>query len=243
MNEVIHLLENHRSIRKFLDQPVEDAVVEKIISCGQHAATSSFLQAYSVIRVRDAEKREQLATWCGDQMHVKEAPLFLIFCADLHRWQMACEVQGVKMVPGMTEQFIIASVDAGIFGQNVLVAAESLGLGGVYVGGIRNHPREVSDLLQLPKQVYPVFGMSLGYPAQDPQVKPRLPLPLVLMEETYHEDGELLKEYDHTFQAYLNSRGSNQRNQTWTQTVAEKVTREMRPHMRRYLTDQGFELK
>ncbi|MEN1761251.1 oxygen-insensitive NADPH nitroreductase [Anoxynatronum sibiricum] len=243
MNEVIHLLEKHRSIRRFLDQPVEDAVVESIIRCGQHAATSSFLQAYSVIRVRDTEKREQLATWCGDQQHVKEAPLFLIFCADLHRWQMACEVQGVTMVPGMTEQFIIASVDAGIFGQNVLVAAESLGLGGVYVGGIRNHPREVSDLLQLPKQVYPVFGMSLGYPAQDPQVKPRLPLNLVLMEETYHEDRELLKDYDHTFQAYLNSRGSNQRNQTWTQTVAEKVTREMRPHMRRYLIDQGFEMK
>lgn len=88
MNEVIHLLENHRSIRKYLNQPVEDAVVERIIRCGQHASTSSFLQAYSVIRVRDSQKREQLAVWCGEQRHVKEAPVFLVFCADLHRWQM-----------------------------------------------------------------------------------------------------------------------------------------------------------
>ena len=157
--------------------------------------------------------------------------------------QMACQMQGVEMIAGMTEQLIIASVDAGILAQNVMVAAESLGLGGVYVGGIRNHPRQVSDLLGIPKQVYPIFGMSLGYPAQEPQVKPRLPLPLVLMEETYQENTALLEGYDQAFQEYLNSRGSNQRNETWTQTVAQKVTREMRPHMRRYLLEQGFELK
>lgn len=243
MNEVIGLLERHRSIRKFNDQPVEESVVRRLIKSGQHAATSSFLQAYSVIRVSDPEKRKRLADWCGDQRHVEKAPLFFVFCGDMHRLDLACERQGVNMKQGMTEQLLIASVDAAIFGQTILIAAESLGLGGVYVGAIRNHPRQVSDLLQLPKHVFPVFGMSLGYPAHDPQVKPRLPLPLVLMEETYKIDPDHLTDYDRIFEEYLKNRDSNTREESWTKTVSLKLDKELRPHMRQFLKEQGFDLK
>jgi nitroreductase len=243
VNEVIGLLERHRSIRKFNDQPVEESVVERLIKSGQHGASSSFFQAYSVIRVSDPEKRKQLASWCGDQQHIVEAPLFFVFCGDMHRLQLACDMQGVKMKQGMTEQLIIASVDTAILGQNVLIAAESLGLGGVYVGAIRNRPREVSDLLKLPSHVFPVFGMSLGYPAHDPQLKPRLPLPLVLMEETYQQNTELLKDYDAEFEDYIKNRFTNRRNETWTKTVSRKLGNELRPHMRKFLREQGYELK
>jgi nitroreductase len=243
MNEVFALLERHRSIRKFQDQPVEESVIARLIETGQHAATSSFLQAYSVIRVKDPEKRRQLSVWCGGQQHVQHAPLFFVFCGDLNRLKLACELQGVTMKQGWTELFITATVDTAILGQSVLIAAESLGLGGVYVGAIRNHPREVSDLLELPDQVYPIFGMSLGYPDQDPRMKPRLPLSLVLMEDTYHQDISKLKEYDETIRSYLLNRSHNPRDESWSFGISEKLKKESRPHMRAFLTQQGFEMK
>ncbi len=245
MNEVISLMKKHRSIRKFREQEVEEQILEEIIHAGRHSATSSFLQTYSVIRVKDPLKREKLSMYCGDQEHVKQAPVFLVFCADLHKLAVACDMQNANMKSGYVEQLIIASVDTAIWGQSVLLAAESMGLGGVYVGGIRNHPQEVSEMLQLPEQVFPVFGMSLGYPDQDPQVKPRMPLPLVYKEEFYDTKGEkeLLENYDQTILDYLRNRKGNPREETWSEAVATKVSKESRPHMKSYLEQQGFNFK
>lgn len=243
MNEVIGLLETHRSIRKFSEQPIEDRLLNELITCGQHAPTSSFLQAYSVIHIRDPRKREQLAAWCGDQEHIMQAAVFLVFCGDMYRLQQACEKNNVTMVQGMTEQVVIASVDTAIMAQNVLTAAESMGIGGVYVGAIRNNPREVSRMLNLPEHVFPIFGMSLGYAAEDPQVKPRLPLSMVLMEEEYAYDDQLMEEYDQQFSEYVKERKSNAREETWSGTVSRKLKNELRPHMKEYLKEQGFMLK
>ncbi|WP_438875237.1 nitroreductase family protein, partial [Bacillus cereus group sp. Bce033] len=88
---------------------------------------------------------------------------FLVFCADMKRPTEAAERTGAKVVRGMTEQLLVASVDVALMAQNVAIAAESEGLGICYIGGIRNNPAAVSDLLRLPKHVYPVFGMCLGY--------------------------------------------------------------------------------
>lgn len=245
LNEVIELLKSHRSIRRFTNQDVEEKMLMEIIHAARHSATSSFLQAYSVIRVRDKEKKEKLSVYCGDQKHIRQAPVFLVFCADLHKLSTACDIQNKEMSKGYSEQLILASVDTAIWGQSVLLAAESMGLGGVYVGGIRNNPDKVTELLQLPQQVYPVFGMSLGYPDQDPQVKPRMPLPLVYKEEVYQSenDKDLLASYDKTFQEYLRNRQHNPREETWTATVAEKLSKESRPHMKQYLQSQGFNIK
>lgn len=245
MNEVLQLMKKHRSIRRFTEQEVDDELLREIIDSARHSATSSFLQAYSVVHVRDDANREKLAAYCGDQKHVKQAPVFLVFCADLYKLSLACDLQEIEMKKGYVEQLIIASVDAAIWGQSVLFAAESMGLGGVYVGGIRNHPDEVTKMLKLPEQVFPVFGMSLGYPDQNPQVKPRMPLPLVYKEDIYQVDKEkeLLKEYDEIFLEYLRSRENNPREETWTKTVASKLGKESRPHMKAYLQKQGYNIK
>lgn len=243
MNEVISLLEAHRSIRDFSQQPIEDALLKKIIKSGQHAPSSSFLQAYSVIHIRDPIKRRKLAAWCGDQEHIIKASVFLVFCGDMYRLQHACKKHNVTMVQGMTEQLLIASVDTAIMAQNVLVAAESMGIGGVYVGAIRNNPQGVSEMLHLPKHVFPIFGMSLGYPAEDPQPKPRLPVSMVLMEEEYAYNDQLLEEYDELFRNYIKERKSNAREESWSGTVARKLKNELRPHMKVFLNDQGFMTK
>jgi len=77
-----------------------------------------------------------------------------------------------------------------------MIAAESLGLGGVFIGGIRNDPQKVCELLAIPDQVYPVFGMYLGHPAAEPEQKPGLPVDVVLKEETYREDEAGLARYN-----------------------------------------------
>ncbi len=245
MNAVMQLLQSHRSIRKFTDKPVSDSMIHEILRCGQAAATSSNIQATTVIRVRKAETRHEIARVAGDQGYVTTAGAFLVFCADLNRSGRACEMQGGDVATGMTEHFIIATVDVALFAQNCAVAAESSGLGICYIGGIRNDPEKVSALLDLPDQVYPVFGFCLGYPAQDPDVKPRLPLSVVLKEERYHHSGDAegILAYDEQLRHYYQTRTAGTKDSCWTREMKALVGKESRPHMRGFLNSRGFTMK
>jgi nitroreductase len=245
VNDVITLLQAHRSIRRFTDEPVDDATVAELVRCGTAAATSSNVQATTVVRVRNEQTRRRIAELAGGQRHVVDSPVFLVFCADLKRPGTASRMHGVEPTPGMTEQFVIATVDVALAAQNVVVAAESLGLGVCYIGAVRNDPQTVSDLLELPRHVYPVFGLCLGRPAQDPEVKPRLPLEAVLKEEVYRDDRdeELIAAYDETMRRYYGSRSGGNKDSCWTAEMAQLVGTERRPHLRAFLAERGFELR
>ncbi len=245
MNTMMQLLRSHRSIRKFTDKPVTDKLINEIIRCGQSAATSSNLQATTVIRVRDNATRQEIARVAGDQQYVTTAGAFLVFCADLHRPGLACEIQGGHLTPGMTEHFIIATVDVALFAQNCAIAAESMGLGICYIGGIRNDPATVVRLLELPDQVYPVFGFCLGYPDQDPEIKPRLPLSVVLKEERYGnlDDIKEIKAYDEDLMLYYRTRTGGTKDSCWTREMKTLLGKESRPHMRGFLKSCGFTMK
>ncbi len=243
MNQVIDLLKNHRSIRKFSSKPVEDEMVKTIIESAGWAATSNFIQAYTVIRVTDKENRKELANLAGPQPWVETSPVFLVFCADLKRARNACLIEDKEMTPGYTEQFIIATVDVSLFAQNAMIAAESLGLGGVYIGGLRNDPQKVCDLLNIPDHVYPVFGLCLGYPEGESEQKPRLPIDVVLKEDSYQEGEEVLLKYNNICREYYENRSSDARDETWTHQIANMVSQPTRPHMRAFLESRGFEFK
>ncbi|MCB1665273.1 MAG: oxygen-insensitive NADPH nitroreductase [Pseudomonadales bacterium] len=245
MNDVHQLLFAHRSIRKYTDQAVDKELLRTLVQAGQAAATSSFLQGATVIRVRDPERRERIATLAGNQVHVRTAPEFLVLCADLKRPGSCCEQYNKPFAGDFTEHFIIATVDVALMAQNMVVAAEAAGLGVCYIGGIRNNPREISDLLKLPRGVYPVFGLCLGYPAQDPEVKPRLPLDVVLKEECYSDEGDAqrIAEYDEVVREYYRTRTGGGHGICWSEQVAGLLSEKSRPHMRQFLADQGFTMK
>jgi len=199
-------------------------------------------------RRKDGRKeatRRDIAQLAGDQHYVVTAGAFLVFCADLHRAAIACEKQGGQFVRGMTEHFIIATVDVALFAQNCAIAAESMGLGICYIGGIRNDPQRMCDLLNLPDQVYPVFGFCLGYPRQDPEIKPRLPLSVVLKQEPYdgEKDTSGIEAYDEKLAAYYRTRTGGSKESCWTLEMKNLVGKESRPHMREFLKSQGFEMK
>ncbi len=243
MNQVINLLKNHRSIRKFKPDPVSNEKVYAIIESAGWASTSNFIQAYTVIRVKNKKTRKQIAELAGPQSWIETSPLFLVFCADLKRSQGACIYENKEMVSGFTEQFIIATVDVSLAAQNAMIAAESLGLGGVFIGGIRNDPERICKLLKIPDHVYPVFGLCLGYPDEKQEQKPRLPVNVVLKEDYYQEDKTDLKKYNEICRDYYQSRSSSSREDTWTSQISVMMSKPARPHMKAFLEKRGFEFK
>lgn len=242
MNDVIELLMSHRSIRKFKSDAIASETLEAIVRAGQAAATSSYVQATTVIRVTKPETRKALADCAGGQVYVEQAAEFLVFCADLARAGLCCEIQGVEAVNDFTEHFIIATVDVALMAQNTVIAAESEGLGICYIGGLRNQPQAVSELLDLPEHVYPVFGLCLGYPDQEVDQRPRLPLSVVLKTDTYADTGdrETINEYDEAVKSYYAKRLGGQKTRSWTQQVAGVAGKESRPHMLGFLQSKGF---
>lgn len=237
MTPTIELLRTHRSIRAFTDQPISDEQREAIIAAAQSASTSSFLQCSSIIRITDKALREQLVTLSGGQQYVAQAAEFWVFCADFQRNLQICPQAQL----GLAEQLLLGCVDTAIMGQNAMVAAESLGLGGVYIGGIRNSIEQVTELLGLPQHVLPLFGMCLGWPQQEPDLKPRMPATMLVHENRYQPlDRQQLDEYDRQLEAYYQQRDSNQRSDNFSNHIRRTIVRESRPFILDYLHKQGW---
>ncbi len=238
MNPTIDLIRSHASIRKFTDQPIAPAQLDAILAAAQAASTSSFLQVCSIIRITDQDKRQALVELTGGQPWVGAAAEFLVFCADYHRHQQI--VPQAKL--GYVEQLLIGAVDSALMGENALLAAESLGLGGVFIGGIRNNPAQVAELLALPEHVTPLFGLCLGHPDQAPSLRPRLPRALVVHENHYQAqpDPALLAQYDEQVRQYYRDRSGGNKEMTWSQQLADTLTKEARPFMQAFLNQQGF---
>ncbi len=240
-------MSNHRSIRKYEAKEVSNESIENIITAAQWASTSSNIQAYSIIKVKDRVRKEQLAELCGKQQHVVDCPVFLVFCGDLNRINISSKMENVEPHLDTVEPFIVASVDTALIAQNVMLAAESIGLGGVYIGGIRNNSNEVSELLKLPDYVYPIFGMCLGYPDNEkvPEQKPRLPLKAIVHEEAYeneHQENNI-SEYNQVMKHYYETRSSSTRSETWSEYVSKIYQAPKRQHLRGFLESKRFGFK
>ncbi|MCQ8227153.1 MULTISPECIES: oxygen-insensitive NADPH nitroreductase [Pantoea] len=237
MTPTIDLLCSHRSIRAFTEQGIDEAQRSAIIAAAQAASTSSFLQCSSIIRITDPAKREQLVQLTGGQPWVSAAAEFWVFCADFNRHQQICPDAQL----GRAEQLLLGCVDTALMAQNAMVAAESLGLGGVFIGGIRNSIAEVTELLELPKFVLPLFGFCVGHPADAPDVKPRMPQAMLVHENRYQPvDKKVLAQYDEQITAYYQQRDSNQRSETWSQLIQRLIIKETRPFILDYLHQQGW---
>jgi nitroreductase len=228
-------------VRAYTEEPIQPGLLNALIHAGQSAATSSFIQAYSVIRVTRPQARAAIAEAAGGQRWIEQAAEFLVYCADLRRVDAACRRSGKGELQGWTEHGIQALVDVALLAQNVLLAAESVGLGGVFIGGIRNDPHTVAEQLKLPGLVTPVFGMCLGWPAQRNPVKPRMPTELVLHQDQYRdpEDGEMAA-YDATMADYYRSRGDNVKLSDWTTATANAIQGKKREHLLAFLQARGF---
>ena len=249
-NPVLTQLLQHRSVRSYADRALPDGVLPLLVAAAQSASSSSNLQVWSVIAVEDAARKARLASLAGNQTHVRKAPLFLAWLADLARLHLLAQEQQRDAVAfDYLEMLLLGVIDAALAAQNAVVALESLGLCTVYIGGLRNKPEEVAAELGLPPGVFAVFGMCVGYedPARPAAVKPRLPQEAVLHREQYSLDVQVpaVGDYDRVMAGFYASQGLPQPD--WSSHSVARVSSAESLHGRDRLAaalrQLGFRLK
>ncbi|WP_371726596.1 nitroreductase family protein [Bdellovibrio sp. NC01] len=184
------LLLQHRSIRKYKKDPVEEDKLQRILTAATRASSSGNMQAYSIIVTSDADIKEALYKPHFEQSMVIEAPLLLTFCADFHRMREWLKISDAPMNFDNFMSFMIASIDAILASQNAALAAEAEGLGICYMGTTLASCAEIGEILGCPKNVVPVVGFSLGYPDESPVLRDRLPLESIVHRERYNDFSE-----------------------------------------------------
>jgi nitroreductase len=249
-NDTLETLLTHRSVRAYGNQSLPDGTLETLIAAAQSAPSSSNLQTWSVVAVEDAERKARLSVLAGNQAHIRDAPLLLVWLADLARLEAVAARANVKP-EGLhyLETLLVGVIDAALAAQNAVVALESLGLGSVYIGAIRNAPEQVAAELALPPHVLPVFGLCVGYAdsTRPAQVKPRLPQSVVLHRERYdaHVQAPGIALYDGILSEFQAQQGQSEA--AWTDRSVERWrTRESlngRDRLRDALASLGFELR
>ena len=247
----LDVLLNHRSVRAYLPDALPEGTVETLVAAAQSAASSSNLQIWSVVAVADPARKARLAVLAGNQKHIVEAPLLLVWLIDFDRLTRLSQVDGVRSEAlDYPETFLLGAVDTSLAAQSAVTALESLGLGSVYIGGIRNHPAEVAAELGLPPHVFALFGLVVGRPDPDrpAAVKPRLPQASVLFREQYRwtdAQAQAAESYNPLIRAFQREQGMAEKD--WTQQARERTrgpsSMAGRHVLRDVLARLGFELR
>jgi nitroreductase len=183
-------LQNRRTIRKYLPDPVDNNIINEILSDGCRASTTGNMQVYSIIVTKDTEKKKELLPLHFNQKMITEAPVVLTFCADFNRFNKWCRIN--KAEPGYDNflSFITAAIDALLVAQTVCISAEARGLGICYLGTTTYMAHKIIDVLNLPAGVVPVTTITLGWPAEIPEQVDRLALEAVVHDEVYNDYSE-----------------------------------------------------
>jgi len=239
-SDTLETLLNRVSVRDFTPDPIDDALLETLINAARRTPTSSNTQTYSLVIVRDPNKKRTLAHLAGDQKHIETCAVFVALCADLTHLEQAAQMHGQTLAKNL-ELTLVATIDAALVGQSLALAAESVGLGTVMIGGMRNHPQEAAEVLGLPDGVYVVYGMCIGHIAHKPAQKPRLPQAVVVHHEQYRaSDDSALAAHDAELAAHYESQGRNAHSAAWTGFNAKKFNTPQRAFLRDVLEKRGF---
>ncbi|MBK2403239.1 oxygen-insensitive NADPH nitroreductase [Erysipelothrix sp. strain 2 (EsS2-6-Brazil)] len=229
MNSTIKQQLNHRTIRQFTDEPISQEIIDTLVSVAQATSTSNYMQSYSIISVTDKAKKKAIAT-IGAQPYIENVGHLFIFVIDQHRnGKIAHEgnIDDIEVLETF-DRMMIGYTDAILAAQNTMVAIESLGMGGVFLGSILNDAQAIIDLLELPEFVFPVLGLGFGYPNQKPQLKPRMPQQLMHFENTYPNMDAItdaMRDYDETVTEYYDLRDANKRIDSFTNQIKQSMSR------------------
>lgn len=247
LSETQSCLLNRVSVRKYRDAPVSEQMIDDLLQAAFRAPTSSNIQAYSVVVVRDKKNLQRLSVATKNQKHVADTPVFLAFCADLTRLQAAAEAAGQTLRDNNLEMGLVSTIDATLVGMSASLVAESFGLKGVMIGAVRNDPLEIADILGLPDQVYCVFGMCLGWPDEAPRQKPRMAQAATVHFDRYgatasdQDPEQLRQQYDRDLANHYQSIGKPTTENSWSDEIAKKFTPQPRPGLRAALKQRGFD--
>lgn len=249
--ETIHRLAAHNSHRRYAATPVADDLLTLLYAAALSSPSKSDLQQTGILRVRDASKRAAISRLLPEMPWVAEAPVFLVFLGDHRRIQKVATLRGRPFANNHLDSFFNATLDAGIVLSAFIQAAAAAGLGTCPISAIRNHPRALGDLLELPPWVFPVAGLTVGYPVYEGRVVPRLPLDLSVHTDRYDDSGfaEKIDAYDRRRDAILPYTEQQEVEVSgtagfygWSEDKARQYSVPMREDFGAYIRAQGFDL-
>ncbi len=239
---VLEQMAAHATVRRFGPEPLPEGLLERLVAAASKAPTSSWIQGYSLLRCTRPDERARLAELSGGQAQVHEAPEFLVVCADSRRHRLAAADAGRPHATNL-EAFLQCALDAALFAQNLALGAEACGLGTCMIGGLRNELPAVVSLLELPEGVWPLFGLCLGMPAEQPLPRPRLASGALLAEDRYPTDAEVraaIAAHDREAEEWYAATGRPGR--SWSGGVVRTFASLRREHLRNTFEDLGARL-
>jgi FMN reductase [NAD(P)H] len=250
LDELARIAE-HRSHRKYTGKPVDADLLRLLFACALSAPSKSDLQQADIVHVADREKVRTITDLVSGMPWIAEAPVLLVFCGNNRRARHVGEWRGKPFANNHLDHFMNAAVDAGIVMTTFIRAAEAVGLGCCPISGIRNKPNEVSRLLELPEAVFPVAGLTVGYPAEAGRITPRLPLDVTVHVDRFDESNvrEKIEGYDryrHSVLPYRNQRGKRRFGEAafygWSEDKARQYGVPERADFGAFIRSKGFTL-
>ncbi|MEJ5067796.1 nitroreductase family protein [Enterobacter sp. MYb186] len=252
----VEALLSHKSVRTFLPEALPDGAIETMVAAAQSASNSSALNQWSLVAVTDPALKQRISDTVARSVPVdripwiEEAPALLLWVADLSRGAGITKDAGKEpVVLDYLDSFLMASIDAALAAQNAAVAAESMSLGIVYLGVMRNIAKEVADIINLPDYSFVTFGMAVGLPddTRTSSVRPRPAQPMVLHYNHYDESRyrTWIERYEAAYQAFR--KRQNMSDKTWAGSVVESaISMDYlggRNKLRETVIQRGFKLK
>ncbi len=237
MNETIKSLLERKSVRVYEARDISPETKELLFEAAFAAPTAGNQQLYTIIDVTDAALKAGLAVSCDNQPFIESAPMVLVFCADCKKWYDAFAEAGAEPRSPSVGDLFLALDDALIAAQNLVTAAESLGIGSCYIGDIMENRQTQREILGLPHYVFPAAMLVLGYPTpqQRDRIKPkRAEKRFIVCENAYHSlDGAELREM-------LSSQCGEKGFEAWMQAFCKRkynsdFSKEMSRSVREYI--------
>lgn len=244
-NDAIETMLGHRSIRKFTSQPLDHETIETLLAVASRSASSMFMQQFSIISVTDPQLKQLIKEITGHSSALNNGHLFLFIADQYRNQQIGLDANVDTTLLGQTDRLLAGIYDATIAAQSIVIAAESMRLGTVYLGSLLNDAQQIVDTFKLPQLTFPVFALALGYPDDQPELKPRLPLATMHFENGYHLPSnydELLDQYDQQLTKYYEHRSSHSRAETFRHNIIRQMTKspKKRQDLFNVLQRQGF---
>jgi nitroreductase/FMN reductase [NAD(P)H] len=251
--EQIAALLDRRVTRRYRDEDVPEALLNGLLTAAQSAPAKSDLQQYSVVVMRDPARIKRIADWIGTMDWIASAPVFLVWCGDMRRGQGACAMHGMKHANNNLDTFLNTAVDCALAMAHFMAAADAVGLGTCPISYVRSHIEKVSPLLSLPDGVYPVAGLTAGWPVFRRPVSMRLPPSVVVHRERYDDEGleAELRAYDERRRAREPLAPGGLKNNDvygpkegvgWSENIARQLSVPERFGFAAYLRTKGFDL-
>ena len=252
--DLLKTIISRSSVRKFSDKPISKELLTILLTAAQSAPSKSNLQQYSILIMQDETIKMKVADLIGNTKWALSAPVFLLFLADIRRNINITNNKGYDHKNNNVDTFMNAVIDSALSMQSLICAAEASGLGVCPISMIRNIIDEIKNICQLPKGVFPIAGLALGWPDEKAPISIRMPQDIMIHNDFYNEDNltKKINDYDKRVfkiapilekkQRHVDVYGVAKKG-TWSENIARQLSLPERNNFKAWLKDNGINLE